>query len=159
MGVSIYDFLTPSPPYHIHKSADFVPFFCFFGNPLPPPTADVIYESPYTKMTSCWEFPWTGELPGRMDRLGENTCIANSAPLSTPPAPPLHNPFRSRRGENTSSFTLARRVCTIHLISRKDTCPNWGSSSVVYPGIHCQGLHRYVGCANCWLTQGLLYII
>ena len=35
------------PPYHVHKSADFVPFVCFLGTPHPP-TADVIYGSPLT---------------------------------------------------------------------------------------------------------------
>ena len=39
------DFLPP-PPCHIQKSADFVPFVCFLGTALPPPTADVIYGSP-----------------------------------------------------------------------------------------------------------------
>ena len=39
-------FLTPFLPCHCHKSADFVPFICFLGNPLPPSTADVIYGSP-----------------------------------------------------------------------------------------------------------------
>ena len=38
------DFSTPfPPPCHCHKSADFVPFICFLGTTLPPPTADVIY--------------------------------------------------------------------------------------------------------------------
>ena len=51
-GASIYDvreifgFFDPLPPCHCHNSADFVPFFCFLGTPLPPPTADVIYGSP-----------------------------------------------------------------------------------------------------------------
>ena len=40
------DFLTPSPPCHCHKSADFVPYICFLGTHLPQPTADVIYVSP-----------------------------------------------------------------------------------------------------------------
>ena len=40
------DFLTP--PCHCHNSADFVPFVCFFGTPLPPLTADVIYGRPQT---------------------------------------------------------------------------------------------------------------
>ena len=39
------DILTP-PPCNVKKSADFVPFICFLGTPLPPPTADVIYGSP-----------------------------------------------------------------------------------------------------------------
>ena len=46
-GASIYDsakFLTPFPPCHCHKSADFVPCVCFLGTP--PPTGDVIYGSP-----------------------------------------------------------------------------------------------------------------
>ena len=41
-----FRFLDPLPPCHCHKSADFVPFVCFVGSPLPPPTADVIYGSP-----------------------------------------------------------------------------------------------------------------
>ena len=36
------------PPCHCHKSVDFVPFVCYLGTPLPPPTADVIYGSPLT---------------------------------------------------------------------------------------------------------------
>ena len=38
----------PLPPSHCHNSADFVPFVCFFGTPLPPLTADVIYGRPQT---------------------------------------------------------------------------------------------------------------
>ena len=35
---------------HSHKSADFVPFVCFLGTPLPPPGSDVIYGSPLSAL-------------------------------------------------------------------------------------------------------------
>ena len=43
-----FSFFDPLPPCQCHKSADFVPFVCFWGTPLPPPIADVIYGSPLT---------------------------------------------------------------------------------------------------------------
>ena len=43
MSAKFSDFLPP--PSHCHKSADFVPFVCFWVTPSPPPTADVIYGS------------------------------------------------------------------------------------------------------------------
>ena len=50
-GPSIYDvrkifgfFDTPLSP--ITHMANFVPFICLLGDPLPPPSADVIYGSP-----------------------------------------------------------------------------------------------------------------
>ena len=47
MSGKFWDLLTPLPPCHVHKSADFVPFVCFLGTPLPLPSADVIYGSPH----------------------------------------------------------------------------------------------------------------
>ena len=32
-SAKLSDFLTPSPPCHVQKSADFVPFVCFLGTP------------------------------------------------------------------------------------------------------------------------------
>ena len=53
----ILGFFNPfSPPHHCHchKSSDCVPFVCFLGTPLPPPTADVIYRSPLVAYDRCW---------------------------------------------------------------------------------------------------------
>ena len=35
-SAKFWDFFTPSPPWHVQKSASFVPFVCFLGIPLPP---------------------------------------------------------------------------------------------------------------------------
>ena len=40
----------PLPPCHVQNTLNLSPFVCFLGIPLPPPTADVIYGSPQTKL-------------------------------------------------------------------------------------------------------------
>ena len=50
MSTKCWDFLTPSwLPCHIQKSADFVPFVCFLGTPLPGPSrcGRHIWKAPY----------------------------------------------------------------------------------------------------------------
>ena len=58
LGASIYDvrkivriFYPLPPPFHWHKSADFVPFVCFWG-PLPHPLRTSYMEAPYQSI-SC----------------------------------------------------------------------------------------------------------
>ena len=47
MSTKCWDFLTPSwLPCHIQKSADFVPFVCFLGTPLPLPVRTSYMEGP-----------------------------------------------------------------------------------------------------------------
>ena len=46
----------PLPPYHCHKSADFVPFVCFLGTPSPHPLRTSYMEAPL-----CWRH-WMGHV-------------------------------------------------------------------------------------------------
>ena len=44
-----FGFVDPLPPFHCHKSAEFIPFVCFMGTPLPHPLRASYMEAPLAK--------------------------------------------------------------------------------------------------------------
>ena len=120
LGASIYDvrksfgFFNP-PPCHC-KSSDFVTFVCFFGicllfgDPLPPPTADVIIYGSPLNLHTCLVSGHSKISGARLLGLGNSTCflfLLQTCCVGKPYLPTTHDAAAAAAASVVSSATAA----------------------------------------------------
>ena len=129
-GPSIYDvrkilgFLTPSPPCHVQKSADFVPFVCFLGTPSPLECGRHIWKPP-TLFRSSSSFQRS--LPAFL-----LSPLAIGASLNSP-----LDGFENPRSHTSSIIDLPCSVTALHWMEHSRAFLSLDESEMFFYLLHC----------------------